>query len=350
MTGRREIDHSDSLGPVTEPAGGPPADPGGPPADPGGRPAEPAGKPVEAPPGMPPSEVDIDEGLVRTLLRAQHPDLADRSLKLVAVGWDNATYRLGADLAVRVPRIAPAVDLIRNEQRWLPKLAPDLPVPVPVPVRVGVPGAAFPWPWSVVPWIPGVSAEHESLSPDEAGAFGRFLAAVHRPAPPDAPRNDYRGVPLHTRTETVRDNIARIAAADLDGVVAPDTATLSRWWDAAVSVPIDVPETWIHADLHPKNVIVDGGRLAAVVDWGDLTVGDRASDLAGAWMLFPPAVHAQIWASYGPISAQTMLRGAGWALFFGATTLAVGLAGDPAFVEIGAKTLQRLSEAAPFPP
>jgi len=304
-------------------------------------PAPPTGIPVPAPPaGIPAAEVEIDEPGVRELLRAQHPDLAALPLTHVATGWDNTTYRLGDEFAVRLPRISAAVDLLRKEQQWLPVLAPRLPVPVPVPVRRGEPGPGFPWPWSVVRWVPGRSAEHESLSPGEAALFGRLLAAVHRPAPPDAPRNDYRGVPLETRDEMVLSRIDRLAGTATAADV-PLAAVRDRWRRVS-SVPRDVEETWIHGDLHPKNLVVDGGRLAAVLDWGDMTVGDPATDLAAAWMLFPTAAHARVWDGYGSVSAATLLRAEGWALLFGVVLLDTGLSNDPPFARIGRLTLDRL--------
>jgi aminoglycoside phosphotransferase (APT) family kinase protein len=122
--------------------------------------------------GVPAAEIEIDEVLVRALLRAQHPDLADLRLTLTAVGWDNVTYRLGEQLAVRLPRIRAGSQLLRREHRWLPVLAGRLPIRVPVPVRLGEPeGEMFPWPWSVVPWIPGRSAELGLLDPAQAATF-----------------------------------------------------------------------------------------------------------------------------------------------------------------------------------
>jgi aminoglycoside phosphotransferase (APT) family kinase protein len=292
---------------------------------------------VVVPAGIPPAEVDIDEALVRSLLRAQHPDLADLPTTLVATGWDNATYRLGEHLAVRLPRIEAAVGLLRNEQTWLPRLAPDLPVPVPAPVRVGEPGPDFPWPWSVVPWVAGRSGEHESLAPDQATAFGRFLAAVHRPAPDGFPRNDYRGVPLAQVTERVEERFRQLSTRD----AAPSEPVRERW-RSALAAPMDAPDTCVHGDLHPKNIVVDSGRLAAVLDWGDMTAGDRAVDLGAAWMLFPPDAHDRLWRSYGQVSAPTMRRAIGWAVFFGVTLLDVGLENDPPFAEIGRRTLARI--------
>jgi aminoglycoside phosphotransferase (APT) family kinase protein len=292
----------------------------------------------DLPAGIPPAEVDIDDTVVRELLRAQHPDLADRKLELVATGWDNATYRLGEDLAVRLPRIEAAVALLRHEQTWLPRLADDLPVPVPAPVRVGEPGPDFPWPWSVVPWVAGRSGEHAALAADQAGPFGRFLAALHRPAPDGFPRNDYRGVPLAQVSDRVEERLHRLSTDDGG---APLAAVWERW-RAAVAAPMDVPETRVHGDLHPKNVVVDAGRLAAVLDWGDMTTGDRAVDLGAAWMLFGPDHHDDLWRAYGPISEPTRDRAVGWAVFFGVTLLDVGLANDPPFAEIGRLTLTRV--------
>jgi len=146
----------------------------------------------------PPAEVTLDPARVRALLEAQHPDLAGLPLIEVASGWDNFVFRLGDDLAVRLPRRAIAAPLIEREARWLPELAPRLPLAVPVPVRVGCPSHAFPWAWSVVRWLPGEPASTAPPVDAEATAavLGRFLRTLHRAAPPDAPRSTWRGIPL----------------------------------------------------------------------------------------------------------------------------------------------------------
>jgi aminoglycoside phosphotransferase (APT) family kinase protein len=286
-----------------------------------------------APAGIPPAEVHIDEHVVRELLRAQHPDLAALPVRHAATGWDNSTYRLGERLAVRLPRIAAAVPLLRQEQRWLPRLAPRLPVAIPVPVRVGEPGQGFPWPWSVVGWVAGHSAEREALSVTQAERFGEFLAALHQPAPEGFPRNDYRGVPLANLDDRVTELVERLSMAD--------TGVLDQW-RSAVAAPIDGADVCVHGDLHPKNVVVDGGRLVAVLDWGDMTTGDSASDLGAAWMLFPVSVHERIWAAHHLASPDTLRRARGWAVFFGLSLAHVGLAGDVPFAEIGRRTLRRV--------
>jgi aminoglycoside phosphotransferase (APT) family kinase protein len=143
---------------------------------------------------MPDAEVAIDAGLVQTLLREQHEDLASLPLIETGEGWDNKLFRLGDDLVVRLPRRQVAADLIVHEQHWLPVLASRLPLPVPVPVRVGRPGRGFPWAWSIVPWFVGETAATLTSGFTEATAvqLGEFLTALHQPAPEDAPLKPFR--------------------------------------------------------------------------------------------------------------------------------------------------------------
>jgi aminoglycoside phosphotransferase (APT) family kinase protein len=289
--------------------------------------------------GIPPAEVDVDERLVRSLLRSQHPDLAGLPLRHVATGWDNVTYRLGGRLAVRLPRISGAAPLIALEQTWLPWLAGRLPVAVPVPLRRGTPGDGFPWSWSIVPWTAGRTADREPLDAAQAGLFGRFLACLHQAPPPGFPRNDWRGIPLAGLSETVEPKISALTDAS-SGLAVRAEAVWDRWQDA-VRAPADAADTCIHGDLHPRNLVVDQGALSAVLDWGDMTAGDPAADLAAAWMLFPATAHPAIWTAYGQVSSDTMTRARGWATFFGATLLTLGLASDPVLAGIGRRTLER---------
>ncbi|MBO9555786.1 phosphotransferase [Cellulomonas sp.] len=226
-------------------------------------------------------EVQVSEDLVRTLLRAQQPDLADLPLRWIGTGWDNALWRLGDDLALRFPVRETAVPLVTHEQQWLPVLAPRLPVDVPVPVRVGVPGAGYPWPWSVVPWFDAVPA---GLTPVESrDAWCEQLAdvfvALHRPAPADAPPNPFRGVPIAPRRAAVADRVAAVAPAQADHVLA-------RFDELAAAPAWDGPPLWLHGDPHPANLLVHDGALRAVIDFGDVTSGDPASDLSTAWLTF----------------------------------------------------------------
>lgn len=274
-------------------------------------------------PGNTPSaEIDVDADLVRRLLADQHPDLADARVELVASGWDNVTFRLGDDLAVRLPRRSAAAELVEREQRWLPVLAPGLPLPVPVPVRVGRPTAYYPWSWSVVPWFDGRPAGTDPELDGELAArdLGAFLAALHRPAPAAAPTNPVRGIPLARRDDATKDRLAR-----LPGDV--DASALARRWEHCLAAPAwDGPPLWLHGDLHAHNVLSRQGRIVAVIDFGDITAGDPATDLAVAWSLLGPddrpAFREAASTPERPVDDAMWTRAEGWALSVGIALLA----------------------------
>ena len=283
----------------------------------------------------PAAEVTVDEEMVRGLLHEQHPDLAGLPLVELGAGWDNVLWRLGADLLVRLPRRESAAALVENEQRWLPTLAPRLPVPVPAPVRVGRMSARFAWPWSVVPWLEGQPADLAALTrPDDAAArLGRFLRALHRVAPAAAPHNPWRGVPLEDRTDTVEQRLAELA-----GEV--DEAGVRRVWNRALTAErFSGRRRWLHGDLHPANVLLVDGTLAAVVDFGDLCGGDPATDLAGAVMLLPAASLDGFARAYGGIDDGLGRRTLGWATLFGLMLLEIGLRDRPSYATVGRRTL-----------
>jgi aminoglycoside phosphotransferase (APT) family kinase protein len=284
---------------------------------------------------QPPAEVDIDELLVRSLLRMQMPDLADLPLSLIAFGWDNVIYRLGEDLVARLPRRAVAATLIDHELQWLPVLAPVLPLPIPAPVRAGRASGRYPWAWSVCPWLPGVVAEQATLeSPRKAAeALGRFIAALHRPAPSDAPENPVRGIPLRDRAPLVLEHIDAIAdVVDVDAVRA-------CWEDVLATPAWPGPPLWLHGDLHPLNVLVENGQPSAVIDFGDLTAGDPATDLSLAWMMFSPELRVVFRDSAGEIDDNTWRRARGWALALSIAYLA-NSADNPLIARIGRRTLK----------
>jgi aminoglycoside phosphotransferase (APT) family kinase protein len=272
--------------------------------------------------GLPAAELDIGLPLVRALLSAQHPDLAALPLVDLGSGWDNRLFRLGENLAIRLPRRAAAAPLIEHEQRWLPELATRLPLPIPVPVRIGRPGCGYPWKWSVVPWLEGERAETAAL-PDPmtvATELGRFLRALHQPAPSNGPHNPVRGVPLASRHEVVQARVERLARY-VDG-----TAILELWHRLVGTPPWAGPPLWLHGDLHPGNLLVRGGRLSAVIDFGDLCAGDPATDLSIAWMLLPasarPLFRASARGTGDPIDDETWTRARAWALALGLAYLA----------------------------
>ena len=252
----------------------------------------------------PPAEVHVDIDLARALLIAQHPHLMTGPLVLVDEGWDNFTYRVGFEYAVRIPRRQVAVDLLLNEQKWLPRVAPWLPVAVPLPVGLGVPSDLFPWPWSVVEWIPGTTAEKTPLELDQADLLAYTLRSLHRTAPSDAPFNPFRGVPLEARRDVVEERLTRLDLGEL----------VVLWRHALAAAPTE-DAVWLHGDLHPRNVLVRDGTLAGIIDWGDMTAGDMATDLACAWMLFDARGRSAFLDAYGPTEDER-LRAMGWAVNF----------------------------------
>jgi aminoglycoside phosphotransferase (APT) family kinase protein len=263
----------------------------------------------------PAAEVAIGAPLVRSLLADQHRDLADLTLAHVASGWDNDLFRLGDDLAVRLPRRGAAAVLIEHEQRWLPQLAAALPLPVPVPVRVGVPTRSYPWPWSITRWLPGEpAAARAPADPSEAAeTLGRFLEALHRPAPSDAPRNPFRGGPLRERATPTEARLDHLGG-ELERAAIDRDRLRVCWRDLATTRAWPSPLVWLHGDLHPGNLLVSAERLSAVIDFGDITSGDPATDLAVAWMLFTPGDRARLRARAGDIDDDTWARARGWAL------------------------------------
>lgn len=263
---------------------------------------------------MPAAEIQIEAALARLLLRAQHPDLAGLPLRRVGEGWDNVTYRLGAELALRLPRRAIAAPLIANEQTWLPRLAPYLPLPVPAPVRSGSPGQGFPHAWSIVPWIPGRAVAESRLRSSEGGRWASFLRALHSAPDTDlAPHNPYRSVPLAERDQIFTE---RLYTLDLD------PGPILRRWRAACAAAPAACRVWLHSDLHGHNVLAHRGALAGVIDWGDVCAGDPACDLDSVWTLFAePAVRERILSDYGADQAE-VLRAQGWVLNYVVMVLA----------------------------
>ncbi|WP_042392085.1 aminoglycoside phosphotransferase family protein [Streptacidiphilus carbonis] len=272
---------------------------------------------------------EIDEGLVRSLLEDQHPDLAGLDLRRAAIGWDNELWRLGDDLAVRLPYATErAGELLRKEYRWLPELAPRLPLPVPTPTRIGEPSVRFAEPWTVVRWVPGEPADRTPVGrgPEAADTLAGFLRALHRPAPADAPLSPDRGIPLKAVTDGFDRGVEAVSADWADRI---DVAGMRKVWDQAVAAPEwDGPPLWIHADLHPANVVVADGTLAGVVDFGELCAGDPATDLGAAWLLLPEGAAAGFLDTYAVADEASVRRARGWALRACLGLLSVGRAGE----------------------
>jgi aminoglycoside phosphotransferase (APT) family kinase protein len=261
---------------------------------------------------MPPATVEATDAVVQCLLRDQRPDLADRPMVRVANGWDNATFRLGDDLAVRLPRRAEAVPLILHEQAYLPDISRRSPVAVPVPVHAGRPTPDFPWPWSIMRWVPGTAAA--DVGPADRGAVAEglagFLLSLHMPAEPGVPVNPFRGVPLTDRDPAV---VQRLE----DRERYPQAAALSAIWAQALAAKAwDGPPMMLHGDLHPGNILLaDDGSLAGVIDFGDVGAGDPAVDLAVGWLMFDAGARHRFMDAFGrAVDGDTWARARGWAL------------------------------------
>lgn len=268
-------------------------------------------------------EIAIDLALVRALVDRAVPDLADRPLRpLDASGSSNALFRLGDDLLVRLPRQPGGSETITKEARRLPYLAPALPVPVPEVVVVGEPGFGYPERWSVVRWIDGevprVPVERgvatDALARDLAGVVGALRElAVPADALADPALRWYRGDSLLAMDEAVHGYVAgcrAIAGLDLD------LDACRRVWEKATALTDsgeDGAPRWLHGDLLAENLLVREGRLAAVLDFGALSVGDPTVDLVAGWELLDPPGR-EVFRSVLGVDEVTWLRGRAWAL------------------------------------
>ena len=258
----------------------------------------------------------MDDELVRTLLEEQFPDLADLELKEVTGGWGNQMWRLGNDLAVRMPRTDRAPQLLLNEHRWVPDIAARVPLPVQTPVRLGKPSDRFPRTWLVTTWVAGEAADHSPIT-DLAAAdvLADFLKALHTVAPADAPVSDRTALPQGLGFPDVQKHIGRV-----DEVRAV--------WEDAVAAPAwDGTPVWLHGDLHPANVVVANGTLVGVIDLEEVCAGDPATDLAAAWILLPDGAADRFFERY-PADEATVRRARGRAVTRALFLIAMGINGD----------------------
>jgi aminoglycoside phosphotransferase (APT) family kinase protein len=284
----------------------------------------------------PVAEVEINATLVEDLIRSQHPDLLRGPLREMPPGFDNAIWRLGDDLVVRLPRRHVAVQLIEREQRWLPEMAARLPLMIPAPLRVGTPSDLYPWPWTITRWIDGTPGNHiepETLR-NVTTPLGEFFRALHRDAPRDAPNNPFRDVPLqvhdisvHSRLDELGESVAR--------------EEVLRVWEAALAAAAwTAAPQWIHGDPHPANLIVREGELVGVIDFGDLCAGDPATDLAGGLLALPLDSLDRFFTAYGALDVTALRRTLGWAVHFGLMFVLLGESDEPSYGTVGRRALE----------
>lgn len=269
--------------------------------------------------GPVPKRITVDAEQVRRLVREQLPQWAELPVRPVADGgWDNWTFRLGADMVVRLPSAAEYAEAVEKEHRWLPVLASHLPLPVPVALARGLPGAGYPFVWSVYAWLDGQTV---SVAPPAdpiafAVELADFLIALRAIDTAGGPwpglHNWFRGGPLQTY-----DALTRGALAELDGHL--DVSAAAELWTTVLTTPWDGDARWFHGDVAPGNLLTRGGHLAAVIDFGTCGVGDPACDLAAAWTLMTGEAR-QVFRDRLAVDDATWERGRGWALWKTITT------------------------------
>ena len=273
-------------------------------------------------------EVETSVCLVRRLLAAQFPEWTALPIeRVVSTGTVNALYRLGDDLVVRLPRTGWAVGAVDRGLRWLPKIAPLLPVEIPVPLAKGAPAEGYPSEWGIYPWLEGENpvegriADPRSLAKD----LMRFIQALHAVDLPGGPPAG-RGATLTRFDEPVR-----AALVELEGVIDTEAATAA--WEVSLRTPEwPGPPVWIHGDVMPGNLLVQGGRLTGVIDWEASGTGDPATDLMVAWNLLPAGARKLFRGELG-VDDATWARGRGWALWTGLVALPYYKETNPLFAE-----------------
>ena len=284
-------------------------------------------------------EVNTDLSLVVRLLTTQFPEWAGLPIEAVAsAGTDNALYRLGDNMVVRLPRMHWAAGQVEKEHQWLPRLAPLLPLAIPSPLAQGRPGEGYPWHWSVYLWLEGENATIDRIAnPLQAATdLAQFIVALQAidatGGPPPGPHNFSRGEPLSLRDTRTRDAIATLRGTlDVDAVTAV--------WDRAIETPVwQGPPVWLHGDLQSGNLLAVQGRLSAVIDFGGLGVGDPACDVMAAWMFLSSETRDAFRAAL-QVDNATWARGRGWALSVGLIALPYYKDTNPALAGIARRAI-----------
>ena len=285
-------------------------------------------------------EVDTDASLVTRLIARQFPRWAGLPVEAVpSAGTDNALYRLGAELVVRLPRIHWAVGQVEKEQEWLPKLAPYLPLRIPVPVARGEPAEGYPWHWSVYRWLEGENAAIESMPDPEQAAhdLADFILALQRidarAGPVPGPFNAQRGEALVHRDRETRECIDRLQNEF-------EADALTAIWEAALQAPAwTAAPVWLHGDLQSGNLLAVQGRLSAVIDFGCLGVGDPAYDVMAAW-LYLNAGTREAFRQALQVDEATWTRGRGLALLVSVVALPYYQVTNPALAGISRRAIR----------
>lgn len=287
----------------------------------------------------PDSEIVVNEQIIKELILEQFPHLSHLRIQFVDAGWDNENYKLGEKYLVRIPRRAIAVQLIEHEISCLSKLMDQLPLSIPAPIYIGQPNKYFSWKWTINPWFKGNTVECGRLAFSEAIKLVDFLKKLHFLRLKDIPDNPFRSVPISCKRDQVEERIDRLKSRI--NLIIPNIEAL---WKRALAEPDYQTKSLIHGDLHPRNIIQKNHKIEAIIDWGDITMGDVASDLAVIWMLFRNKDWInQAFKTYGA-SQSTINRSIGWAIFYGVTLLDTGLNPNEQHASIGRFILETLEK------
>lgn len=277
-------------------------------------------------------EADITAGLVHRLIADQFPEWSELPIRPVdSDSTVNAIFRLGTDMAVRLPRVRDGAGDLTTEQEWLPRLAPDLSLRVPTPLASGKPTEELPWVWSVYRWLDGERVTPARLSDPLQAArdLAAFVISLQRIDPTGAPSSTRAG-PLRRQDSGVRSAIAELQSI---GEAIDAKATWSAW-EAALGTPDwDRPPVWIHGDLLPGNLLSVDGRLSAVLDFGCVSAGDPACESIPAWSLFDRDARETYRTELG-FDDATWARGRGWALSIGLIALPYYRETNPGFAAL----------------
>jgi len=276
---------------------------------------------------IPEPDFRFSSDLVCRLIDHQFPILRDRDPERVGAGYDVEVWRISDDLVVRLPRRKSAFTFVAREIKHLPSIPQDLPLAVPRIEAVGVASELLPGPWFATQYLPGVSGNEATLAECVRGAadLGVTLASVHALSTERLDNVSARGVAIETRRSFFEHGLAQL----------PTWARKisQRYFDAAAGSEIESAKVFLHGDVHRSNLIVDGGRPTALIDFGDLGYGDRAGDLGGGIFAVGYAAHQEFLMVYGSVSAATRVRSLGWACYFAVRNFGVGDAYSLEFLE-----------------
>lgn len=263
----------------------------------------------------------IDTDLARNLVRAQFPQWANLPIEPVAEGgWDNRTFHLGDTMSLRLPSAAGYVPQVDKEHEWLPKLVPHLPLEIPTPLAKGLPGCGYPWPWSIYKWIDGRTAQTRFITDMQAFAesLADFITSLHAISAVGGPtagaHNFYRGGPLATYNAEVEQALNALGK-DID------RSAVQEIWQIALASEWQEPPVWVHGDISIGNLLVQDGKLSAVIDFGCLGIGDPACDLVMTWTFFDDSTRRVFHDALGldqhtfGLDQHTWNRARGWALW-----------------------------------